>query len=211
MTGIKICGIATEEALAACIEARVDWVGFVFFPPSPRHVTTAAASRLASRLPASIAAVGLVVSPADDELDRITSEVPLAALQLYGTPARAASLRQRLPIEVWHALPIASKAELPVQAYAGRFLIEARTGGTGRPGGNGASLDWAIFSGWRPPAPWMLAGGLTPANVAGAIARSGAPAVDVSSGVEKAPGQKDPGLIRSFVDAVRASAPRPPQ
>ena len=201
--GVKICGISTEPSLQACIDADVDWVGFVFFARSPRCVTPAQAARLANRLPGSIKSVGLFVAPTDAEIDEALLRVPLAALQLYDRPERIEALRTRLTVPVWHALPIAAATDLPLATGADGLVIEGRSSGSDRPGGNGAVLDWSLFAGWRPPAPWLLAGGLRPDTVSRAIRLSGATAVDVSSGVESSPGVKDAKAIAVFTNEAR--------
>ena len=200
---VKICGISTDAGLDACIEAGVDWVGFVFFARSPRHVTPAQAAGLTHRLPSSIAPVGLFVHPTDDEIDRALAVIPLAVLQIYDDPNRIAALRDRLDLPVWHALPISTATDLPTATRAHGLVIEARAQASDRPGGNGRPLDWNILPGWQAPAPWLLAGGLRPDNVEQAIAASHAPAVDVSSGVETAPGIKSPAAILAFTHAAR--------
>ncbi len=202
--GVKICGVSTEAAIEACIEAAVDWVGFVFFAGSPRHVTPTRAAGLIARLPPSIAPVGLFVSATDDEIGATLRGVRLSALQIYDRPARVAGLRSRFGVPVWHACPVVANDDLPRVTEADRLLIEARSASPdGRPGGHGTALDWSIISGWHAPAPWMLAGGLTPDNVAIAIRTSGARSVDVSSGVESSPGTKDHQAILAFTHAAR--------
>ena len=201
--GVKICGISTEAAVDACIEADVDWIGLVFFARSPRYVTPARAAELSARLPHAIAPVGLFVAPADDEIERALDNVELVALQIYDRPHRIGGLRRRFDLPVWHACPVSTRAELPAGTDADRLLIEAGAARSDRPGGNGAELDWRILQGWRSPAPWILAGGLTDANVIQAIHATGAQTVDVSSGVENGPGSKDPAAILSFTRAAR--------
>ena len=204
--GVKICGVTTEAAIDACIEAEVDWVGFVFFERSPRHLSAARAAALARRLPATILPVGLFVRPVAAAIAHVLADVPLAALQVYDTPSRIAAIRAGFSPEVWEARPLAP-GEAPPDATPGhRLVIEARApDGSDRPGGTGTSLEWSALLGWAPPASWLLAGGLAPENVAAAIRASGAAAVDVSSGVESAPGVKDPAAIRAFVRAARAA------
>ena len=204
MIGVKICGVSTEAAIAACIEAAVDWVGFVFFAGSPRHVTPVRAAGLIARLPASIAPVGLFVSATDEDIAVTLREVELSALQIYDRPSRIGELRSRFGVPIWHACPVVTSDDLPRETEADRLLIEARAiTPAGRPGGHGTVLDWSIIPAWRPPAPWMLAGGLTPDNVAAAIRASGARSVDVSSGVESSPGTKDTRAILAFTQAAR--------
>jgi phosphoribosylanthranilate isomerase len=197
---VKICGINSEPAFDAAIEAGADWVGFVFFPPSPRFVTPARAAALSARHPAGPPRVGLFVDPTDEAIEAALAAIPLDILQLYAEPARAASLRRRFARQVWRAVGIATRADLAHDAAgADALLIEAKAPPEAtRPGGNALRFDWSLL------AHWLLAGGLDPRNVAAAIAQSGATAVDVSSGVERAPGVKDPTLIRAFIEAARA-------
>ena len=201
--GVKICGVSTERATAACVDADVDWVGFVFFERSPRHVTAERAARLISTLSSSILPVGLFVSPSDAEIERVLEKAPLAALQVYDRPERITALVSRFALPVWHAVPVTRRAELPLRTDGRRLVVEARTPSSGRPGGNGTRLDWHMLSGWTAPTAWLLAGGLTPENVGDALVASGACAVDVSTGVEDDTGRKDAGAIRAFTMVAR--------
>jgi phosphoribosylanthranilate isomerase len=208
---VKICGIKDATALAAAHDAGADMVGFVFFPPSPRAVTPAEAGLLARSYQGGPKRVGLFVDPDDATLAATLAEVPLDILQLHGeeTPARAGEIRARFGKPVMKALGIGSKADLArLPDYAEQvdyFLLDARPPpGSVLPGGNALAFDWALMKGEHPPRPWLLAGGLTPANVAEAIAASGAPGVDVSSGVESARGIKDPAAIAAFIAAARS-------
>ena len=203
---IKICGIRDEAALDAAAGAGADWVGFVFFPASPRWVPPADAGRLAHRVPEGVGAIGLFVDPAEAEIEAALLEVRLDALQIYAAAPRIAALRARFGLPVWRALGVGAASDLPTEAGgADRFVLEAKPPAEAtRPGGNARPFDWSLLRGWAAPAPWMLAGGLTVATVGRAIRETGALAVDVSSGVESAPGVKDPALIRAFVAAARA-------
>ena len=205
MTRVKICGINSDAALDAALDAGADWVGFVFFPPSPRHVTPQQAAGLSARRPGGPARVGLFVDPTDDDVARTLGAVALDILQIYAAPGRAAALRARFGVPVWHAAGIHTRADLPASAPGvDGLLLDAKPPADAvLPGGNAHSFDWSLLDGWTAPLPWVLAGGLTPDNVAEAIRRSGAPAVDVSSGVERSRGVKDPALIRAFVQAAR--------
>ncbi len=201
VTQIKICGISTPDAYEAA--ARADYVGFVFFPPSPRYVTPAGARLLAV---SPVAHVGLFVNPADAHIEAALEAIDLDVLQLVATsPSRAAAIRRTFGRPVWRAIGIQTGADLPVALEgADAVLLDAKPpAGASRPGGNAASFDWSVLSGWDAPGPWVLAGGLTPGNVAAAIAATAAPAVDVSSGVERAPGVKDPAMIAAFLQAAR--------
>ena len=207
MTRVKVCGIAGAEAFDAAVAAGADWIGFVFFPPSPRAVTPAQAAALSARHAGGPLRVGLFVDPADDVVASVLATVRLDALQLYVPPARAAALRARFGLPVWRAVGIATRADLPERAEGidGLVIEPKPPPGATRPGGNAVALDWALTAGWRAPAPWLLAGGLTAGNVGPAIRASGAVAVDVSSGVERGPGVKDPALITAFVAAARSA------
>lgn len=205
MTLVKICGVNDAAAFDAAVDAGADFVGFVFFPRSPRHVTPAEAAGLSARHAGGPCRVGLFVDPSDDEIAAVLAEVALSALQIYAPAERTAELRTRFNLPVWRAVGVTKRADLPDAAGADQLLIEPRPPADAtRPGGNAATLDWSLLSGWTAPAPWLLAGGLTPANVATAIRATGAPGVDVSSGVERWPGAKDPALIRAFIAAAKA-------
>ena len=201
---VKICGISDPAGFDAAVEGRADWIGFVFFARSPRHVTPAEAAALHARHAGGPARVGLLVDPTNGEVAAALDAVPLDALQLYAAPARVTDVAARFPVAVWRAVAVSSGADLPGLADAEAFVVEAKPPpGSDRPGGNATALDWGLLKGWHAPAPWLLAGGLTPDNVAGAIQASGATAVDVSSGVEREPGRKDPGRIAAFIQAAR--------
>jgi phosphoribosylanthranilate isomerase len=215
MTGpvrVKICGLTDPAAVAAAAAAGAAYIGFVFFPRSPRAVTPGQAAALARAVPVGIAKVGLVVDAGDDALDSLLAAVPLDMLQLHGqeTPARVAAVRARYGLPVMKAVGVATAADLPaldLQARtADQILVDARPSvDAALPGGNGLAFDWRLIAGRRWPGPWMLAGGLTPENVADAIRLTGARQVDVSSGVESAPGRKDPARIAAFIRAAAAA------
>lgn len=203
---VKICGINTPEAFDAAIAAGADWLGFNFFPPSPRYVTPARAAELWARSPGGPARVGLFVDPTPEAIAAVLDTVRLDVLQLYGE-LDIPSLRRRLGLPIWRPVGVVSAADLPAGPQAAdRLLVEAKAPvGATRPGGNAARFDWALLCDWSAPAPWILGGGLTPDNVAEAIRVTRAPAVDVSSGVERAPGMKDPVLIRAFIAGARSA------
>jgi phosphoribosylanthranilate isomerase len=205
VTRVKICGVNSAEAFDAAVEAGADWIGFVFFEGSPRFVTPAAAGALSARRAGGPARVGLFVDPSDDALSAALDSVRLDVLQIYAPVARVADVASRFGVPVWRCCAVNSAADLPRDAGAARaVVIEARAPAeAGRPGGNGIALDWAVLRGWKPGFDWVLAGGLTVANVARAVALTGAPAVDVSSGVEVAAGVKSGALVRAFVAAAR--------
>ncbi|MBO1073013.1 phosphoribosylanthranilate isomerase [Roseomonas marmotae] len=209
---VKICGICDAEGLDSAARSGAHLVGFVFYPPSPRAVVPEQAARLAQRLSPGITPVGLFVDATDEAIQEVLEEVPLRLLQLHGqeSPERCAEIRARFGLPVMKALGIATEADLArLDAYApavDRFLLDAKPPpGASLPGGNATSFDWTLLAGRSIPRPWMLAGGLTPVNVAGALRASGARAVDVSSGVERMRGVKDPVLIRAFVSAAHSA------
>ncbi|QFT64078.1 phosphoribosylanthranilate isomerase [Roseivivax sp. THAF30] len=214
---VKICGLTRVEDVRAAAEAGAAYAGFVFFPKSPRNVSVGAARELALEVPPGIAKVGLLVDPSDALLDEIDAAVPLDMIQLHGreTPERVAEVRTRMGLPVMKALGVSSEDDLAKVAAYGRvadqLLIDAKAPeGAELPGGNGLAFDWRLVQGRRWPVPWMLAGGLTPENARRAVAMTGAQQLDVSSGVEEAPGIKDAGKIRAFIAAARdgEAAPR---
>ncbi|MAY66391.1 MAG: phosphoribosylanthranilate isomerase [Rhodospirillaceae bacterium] len=209
---VKICGLKTAEAVDTAVNAGADLVGFVFFKKTPRYVTPAVAGGLAGRVPVGVLKVGLTVDATDDELAAITGNGAVDILQLHGheTPARVAEVRRRFGLPVMKALPIAEPADVDAaRAYEGvadRLLFDAKPPKDAeRPGGNALAFDWGLLAGTRWNLPWLLAGGLTPDNVAAAIRVSGAPGVDVSSGVETAPGVKSADLIDAFIKAAKGA------
>lgn len=209
-TRVKICGLREPEHVVVAAEAGAAYIGLVFFEKSPRHVSIAEARNLALEVPPGVAAVALVVNASDEDLRAILDRVPLDMLQLHGreTPARVAEIRARFGLPVMKALGVAEASDLAVlpdyEAVADQILLDAKAPkGAALPGGNGLAFDWRLVAGQVFEKPWMLAGGLTPDNVAEAIARTGARQVDVSSGVESAPGVKDPALIRAFIAAAQ--------
>jgi phosphoribosylanthranilate isomerase len=206
MIRVKICGVNSPDAVDAAVAAGADWIGFVFFPRSPRAIGPAQAAALLARYAGGPQRVGLFVDPTDAAIAEVLAAVPLDALQLYVDATRAANIRAQFGVKAWRAVGVTTIADLPTDAGGlDGFVIEPKPPlGATRPGGNAVALDWSLTAGWRAPAPWLLAGGLTAGNVGAAIRASGATAVDVSSGVERAPGVKDPALIRAFVAAARA-------
>jgi phosphoribosylanthranilate isomerase len=207
---IKICGLKTPEALDVALDAGADLVGFVFFPPSPRHLGFEAARILGERVRGRARKVALSVDADNDWLAAGIEALKPDMLQLHGreTPERVAAVRRRFGLPVMKALPVETRADLlPIGLYANiadRLLFDARAPREAtRPGGLGRSFDWRLLEGIGAKVPFMLSGGLDPANVAEALRITGAAAVDVSSGVERAPGEKDSDRIRAFVRAVR--------
>lgn len=209
MAQVKICGLSQPEHVAAAVAAGARYLGFVFFPKSPRAVMPATARALASDLPPGVARVGLFVDPDDALLQATLSEAPLDLIQLHGreSPARVGAIKELTGLPVMKAVGVAEAGDLPALTdyglVADMLLVDAKAPkGAVLPGGNGLAFDWRLLVGRRWLRPWMLAGGLTPANVAEAIRLTVAPAVDVSSGVETAPGRKDSSLIRDFIHAA---------
>lgn len=207
---VKICGLTRPEDVSAVADAGAAYAGFVFFPKSPRNVTIEQARHLAVEVPVGVAKVALVVNADDALLDAITAAVPLDILQLHGSesPKRVSEVRSRYGLPVMKAVGVADQedvAALDLYAeVADQILVDAKPPkNADLPGGNGVSFDWRLISARRWSKPWMLAGGLTPDNVAEAIALTGAKQVDVSSGVETAPGVKDAGVIQEFIQATR--------
>lgn len=217
-TRVKICGLRTEAALDAALAAGADFVGFVLFPKSPRNVSVAEAAALVRHAQANGRAktVTLLVDPDDALVDRVVDEIQPDLIQLHGheTPARAEAVRSRSGLAVLKAVPVGT-AEDVTAAYAylapgggaDILMFDAKPPAdpSALPGGNGLAFDWHILEGARGGAPFALAGGLTPENVAAAIALTGAAIVDVSSGVESRPGEKDPERIRRFLQAAKAA------
>ncbi|WP_170364907.1 phosphoribosylanthranilate isomerase [Ruegeria arenilitoris] len=208
---VKICGLTAPEHVRAAVEAGARYIGFNFFPKSPRYAPIAQAAALASDVPVGVAKVALAVNFTDAQLDEIVAGVPLDMLQLHGaeSPERVAEVKSRYGLPVIKAIGVAEAEDLAaIDLYsdvADQLLVDAKPPKNSElPGGNGLPFDWRLLAGrkyWRTP--WMLSGGLNPDNVAEAIRMTGARQVDVASGVESAPGVKDPCLIRSFIEAAR--------
>ncbi|MGM0583698.1 MAG: phosphoribosylanthranilate isomerase [Pseudomonadota bacterium] len=208
---VKICGLTTAAAVEAAAQAGAAYGGFVSFPKSPRHLELDAIAALAAGAPPSLCRVALSVNASDDHLAALV-EAGVDMLQLHGaeSPERVAGIRARFGLPVMKVVGIASPGDLPAldeyAAVADQLLVDAKPApDAALPGGMGAPFDWRLIAGRDWPVPWMLAGGLTPDNVAEAVRLTGARQVDVSSGVESAPGVKDPALIRAFVAAAQAA------
>ena len=208
---VKICGLRTPADVTAVAQAGAAYAGFVFFAKSPRNVTLPEARIAALAAPPGLAKVALVVDADDATLDAIVEAVPLDMLQLHGheTPDRVAQVRARYGLPVMKAIGLADEGDLPAifefSTVADQILIDAKPPrGADLPGGNGLAFDWRLLAGRRWLRPWMLAGGLTAENVAEAVRLTGARQVDVSSGVESAPGIKDAARIAAFVAAAGA-------
>ncbi|MDQ1898991.1 phosphoribosylanthranilate isomerase [Paracoccus sp. WLY502] len=209
MAQVKICGLRRPEHIEAAADAGARYVGLVFFPKSPRAVSVEEAARLVSHVPVGVASVGLFVDPDDELLDDVLGKVPLDVIQLHGSesPDRVARIKALTGLPVMKAVGLSDPSDLPALTdyglVADMLLVDAKPPrDADLPGGNGLSFDWRLLVGRKWLRPWMLAGGLTAQNVAEAIRLTGAPAVDVSSGVETEPGVKDEALIRAFISAA---------
>ena len=211
---VKICGVSTVDVLEAAVSEGASDVGLVFFPRSPRNVSAEQAAALSAAAPAEITVVGLFVDPPDETLERVLSVARLDLLQLHGSesPERVAAIRRRTGKPAMKAIKVAGHDDIAAarryDGIADRLLFDAKapsTEGRYMPGGNALTFDWRMLAGLDWPCPWMLSGGLTPETVAEAIRTSGAPGVDVSSGVESAPGVKDTSLIAAFIRAAQGA------
>lgn len=209
---VKICGLSTPETVTAAVEAGADYIGFVFYGRSPRNVPPARAAELAKLAPAEVLKVALVVDAGDETIGDIMESLQPDILQLHGaeTPERLCEIKSRFGVTLMKAVAIAGPEDLGrISVYrdsADLLLFDAKPPKSmpqALPGGNGLVFDWTLIAGQKPELPWMLSGGLTAENVGEAIRITGAEAVDVSSGVEDAPGRKNPELIRKFIRAAK--------
>jgi len=212
---VKICGLSTPEAVAVALDAGADMVGFVFFALSPRHIGFEVARALGRKVRGRALKVALTVDADDTLLDAVVEVLQPDLLQLHGkeAPARVAAIKKRFGLPVMKAIAVAAKADLAAAAAyvpaADRLLFDARAPREAtRPGGLGKPFDWRLLENLDAAVPFMLSGGLDAGNVGAALRITGAPGVDVSSGVERAPGEKDPDKIRAFVRAARDAAAR---
>lgn len=208
---VKLCGLKTLSDIDVAVAAGATYIGLVFHPKSPRHLDTAQAAALSAAAPVGLCKVALIVDADDALLDMLTSAVPLDMLQLHGseTPERVRAVKARYGLPVMKAVGVATSSDLAAldiyARVADQILVDAKPPKDAQlPGGNGLAFDWRLIAGRRWPVPWMLAGGLTPDNVAEAVRMTGAQQVDVSSGIESAPGMKDPDLMRAFVTAAKS-------
>jgi phosphoribosylanthranilate isomerase len=206
----KICGISTREAVTAALDGGAAFLGFMFFEKSPRNLAPEAAFRLAEPARGKAKVVAVLVDPTDAEVDRVAAILKPDLVQLHGaeTPARARAIGRRAGAGVIKVLPVCEAADFAVaadyEAVADHLMFEAKPAKDAeRPGGNGRAFDWNLLAGRRFQRLWFLAGGLDPWNLAEAVQQSGAPLADVSSGVERGPGLKDPALIAAFLDAAK--------
>jgi phosphoribosylanthranilate isomerase len=210
MAGTKICGLSTPETVAAALDGGAAFLGLNFFPASPRYVTPDAAARLAPPARGKATIVAVTVDPDDDLVDRLMATLKPDLIQLHGKepPSRVREVSARAGVGVIKALPVSESADLDAarqyETVVDHLMFDAKPpSDAAMPGGLGSSFDWTILAGRRFARPYLLAGGLDPWNVGEALRQSGAPIADVSSGVERGPGIKDPLLISAFLEAVR--------
>ena len=208
----KICGLRDPAALDAAVTGGARYVGFVFFPHSPRDIKPAEAGALVAMLPGHVTPVGVMVDPTDEQIDAVLRAVKLPVLQLHGseTPERVAAIGRRAGLNAMKVIKVSGEDDVAsakrYEAAADMLMFDTRpvdASKDGLPGGTGRSFDWSLVSGFSSSLPWMLSGGLHAGNVAEAVAISGAKIVDVSSGVETAPGKKSPEKIAAFLNVVR--------
>lgn len=209
---VKICGLSEPKTVTAAVDAGASFIGFNFFRRSPRFVSIDIAATLAGQVPRAVKTVGLFVDAKDKEIEAVLKKVSLSVLQLHGqeSPGRVVEVRRKFGLPVMKALGISTSrdvvAALAFSKAADWLLFDAKPPpDASRPGGNARAFDWHVLKSYAVSLPWLLAGGLTRANVAVAIRAAGARAVDVSSGVESRPGVKSAAKIRAFVNAVRAA------
>jgi phosphoribosylanthranilate isomerase len=209
----KICGLKTPDSVTAAVEHGAEFIGFNFFRKSPRYVEPEAVGALSRGMPARVLKTGLFVDDDDDRIAAILAAAPLDLLQLHGseTPERVAAIKAKFGLPVMKVIKVRDAADIAraaqYEAVADRFLFDAQPPADMKnalPGGNAVSFDWSLLQGFRSRLPWMLSGGLTPANLAEAVRRTGAPAVDVASGVEDRPGEKSLSKIKDFLAISRS-------
>lgn len=210
MAGTKICGLSTPETVQAALDGGAAFLGFNFFPPSPRFIAPEAAARLAPPVRGKATIVAVTVDPDDDLIDRLMATLKPDLIQLHGkeTPSRAREIAARAGAGVIKVLPVSEAADIDAarafESVVDHLMFDTKPPpDAAMPGGLGKAFDWTLLSGRRFARPYLLAGGLDPWNVGEALRQSGAPFADVSSGVERGPGIKDPGLISAFLEAVR--------
>lgn len=210
MAGTKICGLSTPDTVQAALDGGAAFLGFNFFPASPRFIAPEAAACLTPPVRGKATIVAVTVDPDDDLVDRLMATLRPDLIQLHGkeTPSRAREVAARAGVGVIKALPVSEASDIDAamafETVVEHLMFDAKPPPDATmPGGLGASFDWTLLAGRRFARPWLLAGGLDPWNVGEALRQSGAPFADVSSGVERGPGIKDPGLISAFLEAVR--------
>ena len=206
---VKICGLSTADAVEAAVAGGAAFVGFVFFAKSPRHVSPERVKTLAVSVPSDVKKVGLLVDAIDAEIESILKDAPLDMLQLHGseTPERVEEVKSKFSLPVMKVVAVANESDVEkvraFEAIADRLLFDAKPpAAADRPGGHGQAFNWQLLAGRSFTIPWMLAGGLTSENLVEAVGASGAPGVDVSSGVEDAPGVKNPSKIKAFLETA---------
>lgn len=208
----KVCGLKRQSDIQAAVNGGARYIGLVFYPPSPRAVTPVKAQKLVRLIPETIIKVGLFVDPTENLLKNILNLVPLDIIQLHGneSPCRVQTIKEQTERPVLKAIKVANQADVDgaedYDGLADMLLFDAKAPRNLRgalPGGNGLSFNWNLLANRHWQSPWMLSGGLNAANVEQAVSITGASAVDVSSGVETAPGQKNPVAIKAFLDAVK--------
>jgi phosphoribosylanthranilate isomerase len=213
MIAAKICGLKTPETVKAAVDNGAAFVGFNFFTKTPRYVEPALAGAIGGTMPAGVVKTGLFVDDDDARIAAILAAAPLDLLQLHGseTPERVAAIKATFKVPVMKVIKVSTAADIArardYESVADRLLFDAQPPATMKnamPGGNAVSFDWTLLRGFRSPLPWMLSGGLTVQNLAEAVRLSGAPAVDVSSGVEDRPGEKNPSKIKAFLELSRS-------
>lgn len=206
---VKICGLSTPETLSAAIEAGARFVGFVFYPPSPRNVSANTAKELSLQIPTGVRAVGLFVDPTDKQLSDTIGIVPLDMIQLHGneSAARVKEIKERFAMPVMKAINLREASDLDTigdyEAVADWLLFDSKPETADLPGGTGQSFDWSLLTGKTFSRPWMLSGGLTADNVGEALSQLSPDAIDISSGVESTRGVKDAEKIKAFIKAVK--------
>lgn len=209
MIPVKVCGLSTPEAVATAAEGGAAFIGFVFYPPSPRAVDPALAARLAADLLPRVRTVALFVDPSDEELHEVLKAFSPDMIQLHGgeSPERVRAIRALTGLPIVKAVRVAEAADVEVardfEGVADWILFDAKPPGAALPGGTGRRFDWNLLKDWRGGRPWMLSGGIDSGNVTEALATLRPDALDLSSGVEDSPGRKSPALIRDFLDKVR--------
>jgi phosphoribosylanthranilate isomerase len=213
MVAAKICGLRTAETVAAAVEHGADFIGFNFFKKTPRNIEPEAAGALARSVPSHVVKTGLLVDDDDARIAAILAAAPLDLLQLHGseTPERVAAIKAKFGLPVMKVIKVRDAADIAraavYESVADRLMFEPQPPAemkNAMPGGNAVSMNWTLLQGFRSKLPWMLAGGLTPSNLAEAVRQSGAPAVDVSSGVEDRPGEKNLNKIKYFLKVARS-------
>lgn len=207
---VKICGITEPENLAAAVQAGAHYIGFVFYPPSPRYIHPQQAAHLIRQLPSTVKAVGLFVNPSDEELTSALGAAPLDVIQLHGGEdiERVKAIKSQTLMPLIKAFSVKDKGDIisarDFEPHVDWLLFDAKPVHSDLPGGSGESFDWSLLADEKFSKPWMLSGGLTIENVQGAVRQLNPPGVDVSSGVESSRGVKDPQKIRDFIHNTTA-------